>query len=180
MTDFERVNLTAYLPLIAEPLRRVYEAIESGATYKQAGENLALSQSRVAAMYHQAIRDLTYQHERMKHIMSVNNPLQIQIEYLPLGVRAYNGLKISKIDTVGELVSKPVTELLKIRNFGHKAIQEIQQALKEFGLSLQDYESRDGLPQPLDKTERLQKLYISLTETERLAFKQWLEDQRGN
>ncbi len=50
--------------------------------------------------------------------------LALPIEDLDLTVRSYNCLKREGIHTVGELVSRSEADLLDIRNFGSKSIDE--------------------------------------------------------
>lgn len=57
------------------------------------------------------------------------------IEELELSVRAYNCLKREGIDTVEKLLEYSEDELLDIRNFGQKSIQEVKDKIKELGLS---------------------------------------------
>ncbi len=42
----------------------------------------------------------------------------------------------ANIDTIGELVVMPESEMLRFRNFGKKSLTEIKQKLDELGLSL--------------------------------------------
>ncbi len=57
------------------------------------------------------------------------------IEELELSVRAYNCLKREGIDTVEKLLEYAEDDLLNIRNFGQKSIQEVKDKIKELGLS---------------------------------------------
>ena len=57
------------------------------------------------------------------------------IEELELSVRAYNCLKREGIDTVEKLLNYKEEELLGIRNFGSKSIQEVKGKIKDLGLS---------------------------------------------
>ena len=66
------------------------------------------------------------------------NDLAQPVEDLDLSVRSYNCLKREGIETVGELVSRSEQDLLDIRNFGTKSIDEVKQKLAEMGLSLKD------------------------------------------
>ncbi|HWO69951.1 MAG TPA: DNA-directed RNA polymerase subunit alpha [Actinomycetota bacterium] len=66
----------------------------------------------------------------------VPSDYQITIEELNLSVRSYNCLKREGINTVGDLVQKSEAELMDIRNFGQKSIDEVKQKLAELGLSL--------------------------------------------
>jgi len=57
------------------------------------------------------------------------------IEELELSVRAYNCLKREGVDTVEKLLEYAEDELLDIRNFGQKSIQEVKDKIKGLGLS---------------------------------------------
>jgi len=58
------------------------------------------------------------------------------VKELELSARTMNCLKRGGITTVGELISKGEKGLLSLRNFGQKSKQEIEERLKELGLSL--------------------------------------------
>lgn len=62
--------------------------------------------------------------------------LQQPIEMIELSSRASNCLKVARIKTIGELVSKRDEELLAVKNFGKKSLDEIKDRLKDMGLSL--------------------------------------------
>ena len=64
--------------------------------------------------------------------------LALPIEDLDLTVRSYNCLKREAIHTVGELVARSEADLLDIRNFGAKSIDEVKEKLQEMGLQLKD------------------------------------------
>jgi len=58
------------------------------------------------------------------------------VEQLDLSVRTLNCLRHAGIETVGELISRGEKELMSIRNFGQKSKRELEERLKELGLSL--------------------------------------------
>ena len=62
----------------------------------------------------------------------------LPIDDLDLTVRSYNCLKREGVHTVGELVARTESDLLDIRNFGQKSIDEVKIKLHQFGLSLKD------------------------------------------
>ena len=64
--------------------------------------------------------------------------LSTPIEQLDLTVRSYNCLKREGIHTVGELISRSEADLLDIRNFGAKSIDEVKVKLVSLGLALKD------------------------------------------
>jgi len=66
----------------------------------------------------------------------LSGDLAITIEELNLSVRSYNCLKREGINTVGDLVQRSEAELMDIRNFGQKSIDEVKGKLEELGLGL--------------------------------------------
>lgn len=60
------------------------------------------------------------------------------IEDLNFSVRSYNCLKRQEIHTVGELAECTESDLLDIRNFGQKSINEVKIKLASLGLTLKD------------------------------------------
>ncbi|MDG4865321.1 DNA-directed RNA polymerase subunit alpha C-terminal domain-containing protein, partial [Streptomyces sp. T-3] len=64
--------------------------------------------------------------------------LALPIEDLDLTVRSYNCLKREGIHSVGELVARSENDLLDIRNFGAKSIDEIKEKLAGMGMALKD------------------------------------------
>jgi DNA-directed RNA polymerase subunit alpha len=63
---------------------------------------------------------------------------QLPIEDLDLSVRSYNCLKREGVATVGELLDKTEQELLEIRNFGSKSVDEVKEKLAELGVALKE------------------------------------------
>jgi DNA-directed RNA polymerase subunit alpha len=64
--------------------------------------------------------------------------LATPIEDLNFSVRSYNCLKREGINTVGDLVQRSEQELMDIRNFGQKSIDEVKGKLEELGLHLKE------------------------------------------
>ncbi|CAL8899103.1 DNA-directed RNA polymerase subunit alpha [Kocuria varians] len=64
--------------------------------------------------------------------------MALPIEDLELSVRSYNCLKREGIHSVGELVGRSEADLMDIRNFGAKSIDEVKDKLGELGLALKD------------------------------------------
>jgi DNA-directed RNA polymerase subunit alpha len=64
--------------------------------------------------------------------------LALPIEEMDLTVRSYNCLKREGIHTVGELITRSEADLLDIRNFGAKSIDEVKAKLHGMGLALKD------------------------------------------
>ena len=62
--------------------------------------------------------------------------MSVPIEDLNLTQRSYNCLKREGIHTIGELVAHTEQDLLDIRNFGMKSIDEVKEKLQSLGLAL--------------------------------------------
>jgi len=65
-----------------------------------------------------------------------NTELDKEIDDLDLSVRSYNCLKRAGINSVRKLVEYSENDLLNIRNFGVKSIEEVKDKLEELGLGL--------------------------------------------
>ncbi|AHI03855.1 DNA-directed RNA polymerase subunit alpha [Corynebacterium falsenii] len=72
--------------------------------------------------------------QESEHIAAYSMP----IEDLNFSVRSYNCLKREEIHTVGELAARTESDLLDIRNFGQKSINEVKVKLAGLGLGLKD------------------------------------------
>ena len=64
--------------------------------------------------------------------------LALPIEDLDLTVRSYNCLKREGINTVNELINLTEDQLMNIRNFGMKSVDEVRDKLTSMGLRFRD------------------------------------------
>ena len=62
-----------------------------------------------------------------KHIVELN-----------LSVRTYNCLRAAEILTLREIMNSKESELIKLRNFGPKGLNEVIELLDKYGLSLKE------------------------------------------
>jgi DNA-directed RNA polymerase subunit alpha len=69
--------------------------------------------------------------------------LDMPIEELDLPMRAYNSLKRNNIVKVGQLLQLKDDDLLRMRNFGKKSLDEMKERLRMRGFILPETES-DG------------------------------------
>jgi DNA-directed RNA polymerase subunit alpha len=58
------------------------------------------------------------------------------IEEMDFSVRAYNGLKRAGINTVSDIVEMSEADMIKVKNLGHKSVEEVKVKLTELGLTL--------------------------------------------
>lgn len=88
----------------------------------------------------------------------LNENLYRSVSELELSVRSINCLQNAKIETIGDLVQKTESEMLKTKNFGRKSLNEIKTILASMGLSLgTKIEGFDPKNNPYDK-KRNQKI----------------------
>ncbi|HOJ94584.1 MAG TPA: DNA-directed RNA polymerase subunit alpha [Fervidobacterium nodosum] len=72
-----------------------------------------------------------------EEIGSPEDVMSKKVEELELSARSLNCLKRDKIETIGDLLSRTEEELMKIKNFGLKSLEEVREKLRDkFGLSL--------------------------------------------
>jgi DNA-directed RNA polymerase subunit alpha len=71
------------------------------------------------------------------------NMLDMPIEELDLPMRAYNSLKRNNIVKVGQLLQLKDDDLLRMRNFGKKSLDEMKERLRMRGFILPETEGED-------------------------------------
>lgn len=64
----------------------------------------------------------------------IHDVLQRSVEELELSVRSSNCLRNANIKSIGDLVRKTESDMLKFRNFGRKSLKEISDILTSMGL----------------------------------------------
>jgi DNA-directed RNA polymerase subunit alpha len=96
--------------------------------------------------------------ERPEARPAFNEYLYRPVEGLPISVRAFNGLQNADIKYIGELVQRTEQDMLKIKNFGRKSLNEIKEVLTDMGLSLgmrlDNLPSRSELDRMWEEQER--------------------------
>jgi DNA-directed RNA polymerase subunit alpha len=70
--------------------------------------------------------------------VALSPELAMAIEELELTVRSYNCLKREGINTVAELIGLTEDQLMNIRNFGSKSVDEVRDKLQSMGLKFKD------------------------------------------
>lgn len=89
--------------------------------------------------------------------MRIRSMLDKTVEEMELSVRSANCLRAADIKTIGDLVVKPESAMLKYRNFGRKSLKEISDILTEmglrFGMDITPYQmaarKREEAPSPM-------------------------------
>lgn len=90
-------------------------------------------------------------HERRVEKLAIpEEKFNMPIEQLDLSVRSLNCLRHAGLSTVGELLTKGIDELMGLRNFGLKSLNELEERLQVFGMSINQPE---GVCPPVETAE---------------------------
>lgn len=106
------------------------------ATIKISGEMSLASLSQALVELEKAIGPNVVISFSYNSAVEVEAVLREPIQALGLKERATNCLRRAQVATVGDLIQKTSSELLKITNFGDNSLEEVVSALNRYGLSL--------------------------------------------
>ena len=122
-TDFEKLNLNITTDGSIEPKQALTEAsrilIQHFMLFSDEKINLE-----------EAIAD-----EFDEDTLHMRQLLKTELTEFGLSVRALNCLKTAEVFTLGELVSFKKSDMLKFRNFGKKSLTELEELVKDKGLT---------------------------------------------
>ena len=122
-TDFEKLNLNITTDGSIEPKKALTEAskilIQHFMLFSDEKINLE-----------EAIAD-----EFDEDTLHMRQLLKTDLTEFGLSVRALNCLKTAEVFTLGELVSFKKSDMLKFRNFGKKSLTELEELVKDKGLT---------------------------------------------
>ena len=73
--------------------------------------------------------------------------LETQIEHMKLSTRTHNCLQAQGIRTIGELIQKEATAMLRYKNFGKKCLNELYYKLKlDYGIDKKSFLTKYSPP----------------------------------
>ncbi len=127
VTDYDKLTLDVYTNGALAP----DEAVSLAANLLVEHLKLFVDLSENARLVDVMVESTTDEKEKV---------LEMNIDELELSVRSYNCLKRAGINTVQELINKTPEDMMKVRNLGRKALDEVLAKLKELGLSLNQNE----------------------------------------
>lgn len=78
--------------------------------------------------------DFILEEQRQKNESKTEKILSMPVEDLELSVRSLHCLQTAGAKTIGDLVHRDETELMKSKNFGKKSLDEISEKLEKLGL----------------------------------------------
>jgi DNA-directed RNA polymerase alpha subunit len=76
-----------------------------------------------------------------KDALAIKNRTALDIGNLELSLRPYTCLKRANINTVSDLLQYSADELLVLKNFGNRSLEEVETSLAQLGLKLSRYNS---------------------------------------
>ena len=86
--------------------------------------------------------------EKINEALEIKSLLLKSIDEMELSVRSHNCLQAAGIKTIGELVSKEESEMLRFKNFGRKSLTELVEKLGDmginFGMNVESYIESEG------------------------------------
>jgi DNA-directed RNA polymerase subunit alpha len=125
-TDFDRLILEVTTDGRVTPVEALTFAAQIGIMHMQVFDSIKP---------HSIVLDKGEMHTNRDRD-EILSKLALKINEIELSVRSTNCLANANIDTIGELVVMPESEMLRFRNFGKKSLTEIKQKLDELGLCL--------------------------------------------
>jgi hypothetical protein len=159
-------RLRKFVSQLPDHKRQIFDLFDSGQTFEQIGTVLGERPAKIRNILQSALRQLSWEAESESKLAEVKDNREISIESLRLSVRAYNIISDAEIRNVGQLLDYPPHRLLERNNCGKVILREILDVLITLGY---DCETK--------QIEKLQKLYLSLDESERRAFHSWLNSR---
>ncbi len=124
-SDYDRLTLEIWTDGTLEPNRALTEA------------------AKVLNGYLHLFFDFIEREEEEKkneqaQILKKDKVLEYRTDDLDFSVRTYNCLRKAHVETLGELVQYSEADLLGIRNFGRKSLNEVLEKLASFGLKMKE------------------------------------------
>jgi DNA-directed RNA polymerase subunit alpha len=92
--------------------------------------------------------------------------LDMPIEQLDLSQRTYNCLKRSQITKVGQVMQMSEDELLSLRNFGQKSLEELRERLRQHGLLTEETEGEGGVAVAVGDPDGTDDLVFDMSDDE--------------
>lgn len=115
---------------ITEREQKILDLRDNKWTYKRIGKSFGFSTQRARQINMKALRKIDF-NSKVYSKLPIND--KSSIFRLDLPVRAYNALRSSNINTIGDIIKGGSWELLKIKNLGKKSVCAIIKELSRYG-----------------------------------------------
>lgn len=100
----------------------------------------------------------------MKQFIHNSEMVYISIEEMDFTNRTYSVLKRAGLNSLGELSNKNLDDLMNVRNLGRKSLNEIEEKLKTYGITLVSEHKKSISPESILKEDSY-KYFISYAYT---------------
>lgn len=136
-TDYDKLVLEVWTKKSIFPHEAMKRAIDTLINhFKVIDESLPSTVAPLSAEFVTVITQEETAAEQVPH-SEEESVYSRKIDELELSIRSLNCLRRDKIETIGDLLKRTEEDLLKIKNFGPKSLEEVKQKLFEkFGLTL--------------------------------------------
>jgi DNA-directed RNA polymerase subunit alpha len=125
VTDFDRLVLEVWTDNTMTPQKAVQQAADIILQHM----NPFISLGRLVGI----------EPEHPEGSRAVFGPMgSMQVEELKLSSRTQNSLRRGNLDTVGDVLERSAEELMNLRNFGERSIDELFEKLREIGVAIPD------------------------------------------
>ncbi len=131
MTDYEKLNMELWTNGAVTP----QDAIGLAAKLLKDHMQIFINFEEEAAAV-EAVAEL--------HADRFTEHLNKSVDDMELSVRSYNCLKNANIQTIRDLVVKSESDMMKVKNFGRKSLEEIKDILETMGLQFGMREDEHG------------------------------------
>lgn len=139
-TDYDKLILEVWTKKSIKPSEALLKATDILTKHFEVVANSLSQEPQTIESFLGDTELLVPEEPKQQEIMEepeTDSVLSRKIEELELSVRSLNCLKRDKINTIGDLTNRSEADLLKIRNFGEKSMEEVKKQLKEkFNLTL--------------------------------------------
>jgi len=122
-TDFEKLNLNITTDGSIDPKQALTEAS------KILIQHFMLFSDEKISLEENSVEEFDEDTLHMRQLLKTN------LTEFGLSVRALNCLKTAEVYTLGELISFKKSDMLKFRNFGKKSLSELEELIKDKGLT---------------------------------------------
>jgi DNA-directed RNA polymerase subunit alpha len=101
-------------------------------------KSMGNTEQKETTLSKQTLQQIKFVSAQAKKYWTIQKLQLTEINNLNISLRPYTCLKRANIQTLYDLIHYPKSDLLKLKNFGYKSLEEVELSLKEIGIQLTD------------------------------------------